>query len=97
MKICDAHVHVGDIGDARSVKDFKSAEIASILKRHGVDEFIFSSMNAQRGLSFEAIERDARETTAAFGAGAHAFYWLAGRFYDADPKSGRSTPAFGRA
>ena len=33
MKICDAHVHVGDIGDARSVKDFKAAEIAEILKR----------------------------------------------------------------
>ena len=83
--ICDAHVHVGDIGDARSVREFKPAEIAAILKRHGVSEFIFSSMNAQRGLPFEAIRRDAIETKEAFGAGAHAFYWLAGRFYDADP------------
>lgn len=86
MKICDAHVHVGDIGDDRSVKDFKAAEIAEILKRQGVDEFIFSSMNAQKGLPFETIERDAIETKAAFGPGAHAFYWLAGRFYDADPE-----------
>lgn len=86
MKICDVHVHVGDIGDDRSVKDFKAAEIAEILKRQGVDEFIFSSMNAQKGLPFETIERDAVETKAAFGEGAHAFYWLAGRFYDADPE-----------
>ena len=83
--ICDAHVHVGDLGDDRTAREFKPAEIAAVLKRHGVDEFIFSSMNAQKGLPFDVIERDAVETKAAFGAGAHAFYWLAGRFYDADP------------
>lgn len=83
--ICDAHVHVGDIGDDRTPQEFKPAEIANILKKNGVDEFIFSSMNAQKGLPFEVIERDAIETKETFGEGAHAFYWLVGRFYDADP------------
>lgn len=83
--ICDAHVHVGDLGDDRTAREFKPAEIAAILKRQGVDEFIFSSMNAQKGLPFEVVQRDAVETKEAFGAGAHAFLWLAGRFYDADP------------
>lgn len=86
MKICDAHVHVGKIGDDRTRRAFPPEEIASILKAHGVSEFIFSSMNAQRGLPFVDIERDAIETKAAFGEGAHAFLWLAGRFYDDDPK-----------
>lgn len=84
--ICDAHVHVGDLGDDRTAREFKPAEIAAILKAHGVSEFIFSSMNAQKGLPFEVIERDAVETKEAFGDGAHAFLWLAGRFYDADPE-----------
>lgn len=83
--ICDAHIHVGDLGDDRTAREFKPAEIAAILKRQGVDEFIFSSMNAQKGLPFEVVQRDAVETKVAFGDGAHAFLWLAGRFYDADP------------
>ena len=86
MTICDAHVHVGKIGDDRTRRAFPPEEIASILKSHGVSEFIFSSMNAQRGLPFEVVERDAVETKAAFGEGAHAFLWLTGQFYDADQK-----------
>lgn len=33
----------------------------------------------------EVVEREALETKDAFGAGAHAFLWLTGRYYDADP------------
>ena len=84
--ICDAHVHVGQLGDTRTKRNFPPEEIAAILKRQGVAEFIFSSMNAQAGRPFDVVERDAVETKAVFGPGAHAFYWLAGRFYDADPE-----------
>lgn len=84
--ICDAHVHVGQLGDTRTKRNFPPEEIAAILKRQGVAEFIFSSMNAQAGRPFDVVERDAVETKAVFGPGAHAFYWLAGRFYDAAPE-----------
>ncbi|MBQ7251652.1 MAG: amidohydrolase family protein [Kiritimatiellae bacterium] len=50
-----------------------------------MDEFVFSSLDAQMGVPFEVVERDAVETREAFGAGAHAFLWLTGRFYDVDP------------
>ena len=85
-KICDAHVHVGKIGDSRTKRAFEPAEIASVLRGNGVSEFIFSSMNSQSGSPFEKVEKDALQTKEAFGEGAHAFYWLAGRFYDADPE-----------
>lgn len=84
--ICDAHVHVGRVGDLRTPRKYPPAEIAGILKEHGVSEFFFSSMNSQAGLPFTRIEKDATDTIDAFGFGAHAFYWLAGRFYDADPE-----------
>lgn len=83
--ICDAHVHVGRIGDGRTRRAFEPVEIVEILKAHGVSEFIFSSMNSQSGASMDKIVQDAIETQTAFGRGAHAFYWLAGRFYDEDP------------
>lgn len=84
--ICDAHVHVGSIGDPRTPRGFGAAEITSVLRAHGVSEFIFSSLGSQTGRPFEAIVRDALETKAAFGAGAHAFCWLSGRFFDTDPE-----------
>lgn len=86
MTICDAHVHVGIMGDEQTGRDFTPVELASILKRCGVSEFIFSSLNAQRGVPLKDVERDAVETKDAFGLGAHAFYWLTGRYFDADPK-----------
>lgn len=82
--ICDVHVHVGRVGDSRTPREFLPVEIAEILREHGVSEFVFSSMNSQAGLPFARIEQDAIDTKGAFGKGAHAFYWLAGRFYDAD-------------
>ena len=49
------------------------------------DEFIFSSISCQRHVTIAEVEREARETQAAFGPGAHPFYWVTGPFYDADP------------
>ena len=59
--------------------------VADVLKRCGVDEFIFSSISSQRHVTIAEVECEARETQAAFGPGAHPFYWVTGLFYDADP------------
>jgi len=56
-----------------------------VLKRCGVDEFIFSSISCQQHVTIAEIEREARETQAVFGPGAHPFYWVTGPFYDSDP------------
>ena len=82
--ICDAHVHVGTPGIGDIPPEASPRFVAGLLKTCSVEEFIFSSLGAQMGTPFEAVERDAVETRKAFGAGAHAFLWLTGRFYDAD-------------
>ena len=90
--ICDAHIHVGRyyrMTDAttfdRSDFYYEPKVVASVLKRCGVDEFIFSSTSVQQKVSIEDIEREANETQEAFGPGAHPFYWVTGSFYDNDP------------
>ena len=59
--------------------------VASVLKRCGVGEFIFSSISSQRHATVAEVECEVRETQAAFGLGAHPFYWVTGPFYEADP------------
>ena len=90
--ICDAHIHVGwyyRMTDATTINrsDFyyEPKVVASVLKRWGVDEFIFSSISSQRHATIDEVEREALETQSAFGSGAHPFYWVTGPFYDADP------------
>lgn len=86
--ICDAHVHVGSPASGRLPPEAAPGFVAGLLKGRGVDEFIFSSLDSQLGASFGVVEREAIETKEAFGEGAHAFLWLAGRFFDADPDLG---------
>ena len=90
--ICDAHIHVGRyyrLVDAETLdrSDFyyEPKVVADVLKRCGVDDFIFSSISCQRHISIAEVEREASETQATFGHGAHPFYWVTGLFYDADP------------
>ena len=90
--ICDAHIHVGRyyrMTDAatfdRSDFYYEPKVVADVLKRCGVEEFIFSPMALQDVVPIEDVIREARETQAAFGPGAHPFYWVTGPFYDADP------------
>ena len=59
--------------------------VADVLKRCGVDEFIFSPMALQDVVPIEEVIREALETQESFGSGAHPFYWVTGPFYDADP------------
>lgn len=90
--ICDAHIHVGRYYRMTDAKTFDRSDfyyepkvVADVLKRCGVDEFIFSSISSQRHATIADVEREARETQAAFGPGAHPFYWVTGPLYDADP------------
>ena len=90
--ICDAHIHVGRYYRLTSPEAFDRSDfyyeprvIAKTLKRCGVDEFIFSSISCQRHVAIADVESEARETQAAFGPGAHPFYWVTGPFYDDDP------------
>ena len=90
--ICDAHIHVGRFYRMTNAATFDRGDfyyeakvVADVLKRCGVDEFIFSPMALQDVVPIEEVIREARETQAAFGPGAHPFYWVTGPFYDADP------------
>lgn len=90
--ICDAHIHVGRFYRMTNAATFDRSDfyyepnvVADVLKRCGVDEFIFSPMALQSEVSIAQVEREARETQAAFGPGTHPFCWVTGPFYDADP------------
>ena len=90
--LCDAHIHVGRYYRMANAATFDRSDfyyepkvVANALKSCGVSEFIFSSISCQRHVSLQEIEHEACETKAAFGSGAHPFYWVTGQFYDADP------------
>ncbi len=89
--ICDAHVHVGYFNRLFHEQPFyySPKRVSSILKRCGVDEFIFSSSSAHFGITdIESIHNEARETKKEFGAGAHAFCWLSGHMFETDKTLG---------
>ena len=90
--ICDAHVHVGWFYRLTNPATFDRSDfyyepkvVAETLKACGVDEFIFSPMALQGVVPLVEVVRQARETQAAFGSGAHPFFWVTGPFYDDDP------------
>ena len=92
LMLCDAHVHVGRFYRLTNAATFDRSDfyyepkvVADVLKRCGVDEFIFSPMALQDVVPIEEVVREARETQETFGQGAHPFYWVTGSFYDADP------------
>lgn len=91
-QVCDAHVHVGRFYRMTHAETFDRDDfyyepkvVAEVLKSCGVNEFIFSSISCQQQVPIEDVKREARETCAAFGPGAHPFYWVTGPFYDDDP------------
>ncbi len=83
--ICDGHVHVGTPGVGDIPPEASPRFVADMLLKYHVAEFIFSSLSAQFGASLEVLEREAHETKDSFGDGAHAFLWLTGSLYEADP------------
>ena len=92
LMICDAHIHVGRYYRIMNSATFERNDfyyepkvVAEVLKHCGVDEFIFSSISCQHHVTVADVEREALETQAAFGVGAHPFFWVTGHFYDDDP------------
>lgn len=93
--ICDAHVHVGWYPRLRPGAAeaepfyFSPRRLCSILRRCGVDEFVFSSTSAQTsGARLADLHREAGEVKRLWGPGAHAFLWITGRGFDEDPSLG---------
>ena len=83
----DAHVHVGYYTRFGCETPFyySPRRVVGTLTRCGVNEFIVSSTCAQVAeIPLADILREAREMKRVAGARAHQFFWLAGRFYDAD-------------
>ena len=86
--ICDAHIHVGRfyrMMDAmtfdRSAFYYEPKVVADVLKRCGVDEFIFSSISCLRHVTISEIKREVHETQEASGLGAHPFCYLRCRLF----------------
>jgi len=85
--ICDAHVHVGYFNRLNHKEPFyySPRRISSILKRCGVNAFIFSSTSACYGCTeFAQLHAEAAELKRCFGKGAYAFCRLTEALYEQD-------------
>ena len=87
--VCDAHVHVGYF--ERKGYDgpfyYSPRRVCSVLRRCGVEAFVFSSTSMQtHGVVFADVHREAREVVRIWGAGAHPFLWVTKRYLAYDPQ-----------
>lgn len=84
--ICDAHVHTGYF--PRKGYDapfyYSPRRIFGVLKRCGVDEFIFSSTNAVWDFSADSMHREAAEMIRIAGGKAHPFFWVTDEYLKRD-------------
>jgi len=77
--ICDAHIHVGYFNRKGHDDPFyySPRRVCSVLRRCGVDEFIFSSTSMQtKGIVFPDVHDEAREVVKIWGHKAHPFLWV---------------------
>lgn len=85
--ICDAHINIG----FHCRKDgkwfsYSPRRICSILRKFGVDEFIYSSMSMARGnKSIEEVHKEVVEVRKLLGDGAHPFLWVTNSYLRSDP------------
>lgn len=86
--LCDAHVHVGYFPRYGYEEPFyySPRRIFSVLKRCGVEEFIFSSTNAVWDESGCAMHAEAKELLRLAGGNAHAFFWCTLEYFQRDPE-----------
>ena len=85
--MCDAHVHVGYYTRLGYEEPFyySPRRVMGLMRRCGIEDFIVSSTCVQVAcIPLTDILREAREMKRVAGANVHQFFWLAGRFYDAD-------------
>ncbi len=86
--ICDAHIHVGYYNRKGHEEPFyySPRRICTVLKKCGVDEFIYSSTSMQTfGIDFGDVNREMFEVQKIFGKGAHPFLWVTKRYHFANP------------
>lgn len=77
--ICDAHIHVGYFNRYGQDRPFyySPRRVCSVLKKCGVDEFIYSSTSMQTyGVVFDDVHKEMLEVQRLFGRGAHPFLWV---------------------
>lgn len=86
--ICDAHIHVGYF-NRKSLDGpfyYSPRRVCSVLRRCGVDEFIFSSTSMQtKGIVFPDVHDEAREVVKIWGCKAHPFLWVTNEYLRHDP------------
>ena len=77
--ICDAHIHVGYYNRCGQDEPFyySPRRVCSVLKKCGVDEFIYSSTSMQtHGVVYDDVHKEMLEVQRLFGCGAHPFLWI---------------------
>ena len=85
--IFDAHIHVGYYN--RYGQDgpfyYSPRRVCAVLKKCGVDEFIYSSTSMQTiGVVFDDVHKEMLEVQRLFGRGAHPFLWVSRRYRRVD-------------
>lgn len=86
--LCDAHVHVGYFPRWGYENPFyySPRRIFGILKRCGVEKFIFSSTNAIWDESGKAMHAEVEEMLRLAGKKAHPFFWCTLEYFQRDPE-----------
>ena len=82
--ICDAHIHVGYYNRKGHAEPFyySPRRICTVLKKCGVDEFIYSSTSMQtHGIDYGDVNREMFVVQKLFGKGAHPFLWVTKRYH----------------
>lgn len=88
--ICDSHIHVGYYNRYGQDEPFyySPRRVYSVLKRCGVDEFIYSSTSMQTwGVVFDDVHTEMLEVKRLFGRGAHPFLWVSRGYRRTDPSA----------
>lgn len=88
--ICDAHIHVGYYNRYGQDEPFyySPRRVCSVLKKCGVDEFIYSSTSMQTwGVVFDDVHKEMLEVQRLFGHGAHPFLWVSRGYLRTDPSA----------
>lgn len=87
--ICDAHVHIGYFNRKGYAGPFYHSprRVCTVLRRCGIDEFIFSSTSMQtHGIVFPDVHKESREVVRIWSRGAHPFLWVTKAYLEYDPK-----------
>lgn len=85
--ICDAHINIGfQYNKDGKWVSYSPRRICTVLRKFGVDEFIYSSASMAWGnKSIDNVHKEDVEMQKLFGRGAHPFLWVSRRYMRTDP------------